>query len=114
MKACLFCNIVSGKAPAKILYEDNRVLAFEDIRPQAPIHFLVIPKEHFNRLGVVAQEDAPLLGHLLYTARKMAQVKKIVEKGFRVVINSGQEGGETVSHLHLHVLGGRKMSWPPG
>lgn len=114
MSACPFCNIVWGGAPARILYQDEEALAFEDVRPQGPIHLLVIPKRHLDRLADAAQEDTPLLGHLLSIARKMAETKGILQSGFRVVINSGPEGGETVSHLHLHVIGGREMSWPPG
>lgn len=114
MSDCPFCRIVWGDAPATILYQDAEILAFEDIRPQAPVHLLVIPKRHIERLAATTESETALLGHLLSVARKMAEEKGIAKSGFRIVINSGPEGGETVSHLHLHVIGGRKMNWPPG
>lgn len=112
--SCPFCSIVWGEAPARILYQDAEALAFEDIRPQAPVHILVIPKRHVERLASATEPDTPLLGHLLSVARRLAKEKEILKSGFRIVINSGPEGGETVSHLHLHLIGGRAMSWPPG
>jgi histidine triad (HIT) family protein len=109
---CLFCRIVSGEIPAKKIFEDNDSIAFADIHPQAPTHFLVIPKKHIVSLAHATDADKELLGHLTLVAAELA--KKSLSKGFRIVVNTGEEGGQTVDHLHLHVLGGRKMHWPPG
>ena len=109
---CLFCRIVSGEIPATKIFEDDVSIAFADIHPQAPTHFLVIPKKHIDSLAQATQDDKELLGHLTLVATELA--KKSLSKGFRVVINTGEEGGQTVEHLHLHVLGGRAMHWPPG
>ena len=110
---CLFCKIVAGTIPATRLYEDERVLAFRDLTPQAPTHVLVIPKPHIASLAAATDRDAALLGHLLSAAAEVARLENL-EKGYRVVINTGSDGGQTVAHLHLHVLGGRSMHWPPG
>lgn len=110
---CLFCKIVSGEIPAKKLYEDDSSIAFADIHPQAPTHFLVIPKQHIASLAQAAATDKNLLGHLTLVATELA-AKHNLAKGFRIVVNTGEEGGQTVDHLHLHVLGGRAMHWPPG
>jgi histidine triad (HIT) family protein len=109
----IFSKIIDKEIPADIVYEDDLVIAFKDIMPQAPIHILVIPKKPITNLYSIEEEDQALLGHLLLT------VKKVVEKidltsGFRVVINNGSDGGQTVNHLHLHILGGRSLQWPPG
>jgi histidine triad (HIT) family protein len=111
---CLFCKLVNGEIPAKILFEDNDVIAFEDIAPQAPHHFLVIPKKHFSTLNDLALEDAPVIGKLPIVAAKVAKEKGIADSGYRVVMNCNEQGGQTVYHIHMHVLGGRAMSWPPG
>lgn len=110
---CLFCKIISGEIPAQKLYEDDSTLAFADIRPQAPTHFLVIPKQHLDSLAQATEADKGLLGHLTWVAAELA-AKQNLSKGFRIVVNIGPEGGQTVDHLHLHVLGGRPMHWPPG
>jgi histidine triad (HIT) family protein len=110
---CIFCKIAGGEIPAKLLHEDERAIAFADIAPQAPTHFLVVPKEHVESLGHTARKDAPLLGHLLAVVAELA-AKRGLEGGYRTVINSGDDGGQTVGHLHIHVLGGRQMHWPPG
>ena len=110
---CLFCKIAAGTIPSKKLYEDDRAFAFADVDPKAPEHFLIIPKKHIASLAHAAPEDEVLLGHLLTLAPKIAREQKI-SNGFRTVINSGPDGGQTVDHLHLHVLGGRQMHWPPG
>lgn len=110
---CLFCKIVSGEIPTKKLYEDDSSIAFADIHPQAPTHFLVIPKQHIASLAQAAATDKNLLGHLTLVATELA-AKHNLTKGFRIVVNTGEEGGQTVDHLHLHVLGGRAMHWPPG
>jgi histidine triad (HIT) family protein len=114
MAECLFCKIVEGAIPAKKLYEDEHVLAFDDINPQARVHVLVIPKRHMVSLDDTQDSDAALLGQLMVVCAKMARERGIVESGYRVVANTGREAGQTVFHLHLHVLGGRSFSWPPG
>lgn len=111
---CIFCRIVEKKAPAKILYEDELSVAFEDIAPQAPVHVLVIPKRHISTALELKEEDKDLIGHLFLIAGKIASEKGIAERGFRLVINCNREAGQTVFHLHLHLLGGRPMHWPPG
>ena len=110
---CLFCGIASGAIPVTPLYGDDQVLAFPDLHPQAPAHFLVIPRRHLRSLAHTAREDAPLLGHLLAVAAELAASQGL-HGGFRTVINAGEHGGQTMDHLHLHVLGGRAMGWPPG
>jgi len=111
--ATIFEKIIAREIPADILHEDEHCIAIRDIDPQAPTHFLVIPKQLIPRIGEAGQEDQTVLGHLLLVVGKIARAEDL-EKGFRVVINNGSEGGETVPHLHIHVLGGRQMSWPPG
>ena len=110
----IFEKIISREIPAKIIFEDKDVLAFHDIKPQAPVHVLIIPKKHVSRIAQVEPDDAALLGKLLLAARDLAQELGIAQSGFRLVINNGTNGGETVSHLHVHLLGGRPMTWPPG
>jgi histidine triad (HIT) family protein len=110
---CIFCKIVAGAIPSKKLYEDDEVYAFADITPKAPFHALIIPKEHIESLAEAAASHKPLLGHLHLTAAELARAHGLT-KGYRVVINTGDDGGQTVSHLHLHLLGGRAMGWPPG
>jgi histidine triad (HIT) family protein len=110
---CLFCKIVAGSVPAKRVYEDELCLSFTDINPQAPTHLLIIPKEHIASQADAEEEHAALLGHLMGTAAAIARSSGL-ERGYRVVINTGPDGGQTVDHLHLHLLGGRHMSWPPG
>ena len=114
MDNCIFCRIVNGAIPAKIVHEDDRVLAFEDVNAQAPVHILVIPKRHLAAVQDCQGEDAALLGHLLLTCSKIAAMKNLAESGYRIVTNTGADSGQTVFHLHLHVLGGRRMTWPPG
>ncbi len=111
---CLFCKIVDRVIAADIVYETDRVLAFRDIGPQAPTHVLVIPKEHISSLDDVTDEQGALLGDIVLAARDVARAEGIADAGFRAVINTGGDGGQTVPHLHLHVLGGRGMRWPPG
>ena len=110
---CLFCKIASGAIPVKRLYEDDHILAFPDINPQAPTHILVIPKKHFASLAHTTAEDTEMLGHLMAEAAKIASAEKL-DNGYRLVINTGPDGGQTVGHLHVHLLGGRHMTWPPG
>lgn len=110
---CLFCKIVNGDIPVRNLYEDDRVVAFHDIAPQAPVHFLVIPKKHIATLNDMDEDDRALLGHVVYTAQRLAR-EQGCEEGFRVVMNCNEQGGQTVYHIHMHVLGQRQMHWPPG
>jgi len=110
---CLFCKIVSGAIPAKRVYEDDHVLAFPDINPQAPEHILVIPKKHIASLAHATPEDAAMLGHLIWAVGEVAREQNLAN-GYRLVINTGPDGGQTVDHLHVHLLGGRHMTWPPG
>lgn len=111
---CIFCEILERKRPAKIIYEDEHSLAFEDINPQAPVHVLVIPKKHISTSLDIQEEENGLVGHLFQIANKIAKEKGIAERGFRLVSNCNPESGQTVFHVHLHLLGGRFMYWPPG
>ncbi len=111
--SCLFCKIVDGSIPSTKLYEDERCLAFADINPQSPVHILIAPREHIVSIAEASQNDSPLLGHLVWVAAHLARANKL-DKGYRVIINTGPDGGQTVDHLHVHLLGGRPMSWPPG
>lgn len=114
MSACLFCNVVDRTIQSTIAYEDEYAVAFQDIHPQAPVHILVIPKRHIPSVRNVEDSEAPLLGHLLMVCVKLAKQKGISESGYRIVTNSGPHAGQTVHHLHFHLLGGRSMTWPPG
>ncbi|KAI9133947.1 histidine triad nucleotide-binding protein [Acaryochloris sp. CCMEE 5410] len=109
----IFSKIIRREIPADIVYEDELAIAFRDVSPQAPIHILVIPKKPIPRLSESEQQDETLLGHLLKVVQQVAVQEKL-KQGFRVVINNGEDGGQTVDHLHLHLLGGRSLSWPPG
>lgn len=109
----LFTKIINREIPADIVYEDNLCIAFRDIKPQAPVHFLVVPKKPLPKLAEAESQDHALMGHLLLTVKRVADQLGL-ENGYRVVINNGNDGGQTVYHLHLHVLGGRRMNWPPG
>jgi histidine triad (HIT) family protein len=111
--SCLFCRIVDGSIPSTRVYEDDQCIAFADIHPQAPVHLLIVPREHIASLAKAAAEHSGLLGHLLWTATELAREKGLAN-GFRTVINTGADGGQTVDHLHVHLLGGRPMHWPPG
>ena len=110
---CLFCKIGAGAIPVMRLYENDHVLAFPDINPQAPVHILIIPKRHFASIARTSLTEAELISELVFAANKVAQLQHL-DNGFRVVINTGHDGGQTVDHLHLHLLGGRQMHWPPG
>jgi histidine triad (HIT) family protein len=111
--ACLFCKIVKRELSAKIVYEDDDSVAFEDINPKAPIHILIVPRRHLATLLDASQSDDRLLGHLLLVANNVARQKGIAERGFRLVLNCNSEGGQVVFHLHLHLLGGQRLSWRP-
>lgn len=114
MEDCIFCQIVEGKMPSKKVYEDEYVYAFHDISPAAPTHILVIPKKHIATLMDLKEEDQMLVGKVMAAIQKIAKEYQLDEKGFRVVNNVGEEGGQTVYHIHFHLLGGRALTWPPG
>lgn len=113
-KNCLFCKIAAGEIPAAKVYEDEICVAFDDISPQAPTHVLIIPREHLDSLDRAGTNHRETLGHLLFTAAEIAREKKFAENGYRVVINTNGDGGQTVFHLHVHLLGGRPFVFPPG
>ncbi|MGQ9730907.1 MAG: histidine triad nucleotide-binding protein [Candidatus Zipacnadales bacterium] len=114
MAECLFCRIVAREIPADVVMEDDEVVAFKDINPQAPVHVLVVPKRHIPNTAASQPTDETLLGHVLRVGCQVATQLGVNETGFRLVLNNGPDSGEAVNHLHLHVLGGRKLSWPPG
>lgn len=110
---CLFCKIIEGEIPSQCLYEDDKIYVFKDIDPQAPVHFLVIPKKHVDSLDTMADEDAELIGYVFKKIRDLAKEQGLKD-GYRVVNNIGEDGGQSVKHMHFHVLGGRSLQWPPG
>jgi histidine triad (HIT) family protein len=114
MSECIFCKIVARTIPAALLYEDDLVVAFDDVNPQAPTHTLVIPRTHVGSMTDLQESDAGLLGRLMLVGNKIAKQKGIAGDGYRLVVNTGAHGGQSVFHLHLHVLGGRHLAWPPG
>ena len=114
MADCLFCKIAAGDIPSNKLFEDDQLLAFYDIDPQAPVHFLVIPKKHIDSAAVLTEDDAALLGHIYAVIAQLAARLGIAENGYRVVTNVGADGGQSVKHLHFHVMAGRSLAWPPG
>lgn len=112
--SCLFCRIVAGEIPSDQVYEDDRVLAFRDINPQAPVHILVVPKQHLTDVNDLDAEHGALAGHMLNVLRQLAEKEGLQASGYRVVVNTGENSGQTVPHLHFHLLGGRSFGWPPG
>lgn len=110
---CIFCKIAAGDIPSKKVYEDDKVLAFYDLDPQAPVHVLLIPKQHISSANEITAENSAIVGYIFEVAAKLAQQLKL-ENGYRIVNNCGVDGGQTVQHLHFHLLGGRSMEWPPG
>ncbi len=110
---CIFCKIASGEIPTQCLYEDDRVIAFKDLSPQAPIHFLVIPKEHIKSAAQLTEENAAIVAHIFTVIAQLTE-KLGLKNGYRIVNNCGKDGGQSVEHLHFHVLGGRMLAWPPG
>ncbi|WP_018872662.1 histidine triad nucleotide-binding protein [Thioalkalivibrio sp. ALJ16] len=114
MSDCVFCKIVAGEIPARVVFEDDTVLAFEDLNPQAPTHVLVIPKKHIATLNDLSAEDAPVIGAMARAAAGIARDRGFAENGYRTVMNCNQDGGQTVYHIHMHVLAGRALNWPPG
>lgn len=111
---CIFCKIAKGEIPSAKVYEDEKVLAFRDIEPQAPVHILIIPKEHIKSANEINEENSAIIGHIFSVAAKIAVQEGIAEDGYRIVNNCGEGGGQTVGHLHFHMLGGRALAWPPG
>ncbi|MGM0614000.1 MAG: histidine triad nucleotide-binding protein [Pseudomonadota bacterium] len=111
---CLFCKIIKREIPADIVYEDDEVLAFNDINPQAPTHILIIPKKHIATLNDIEEADLAIIGRLQYTAAKLAKERGFAEDGYRVVMNCNEMGGQTVYHIHMHLMGGREFTWPAG
>lgn len=112
--SCLFCKIVEGEIPAKIVYNDEQIMAFADISPQAPVHLLIIPKKHIATINDAENSDAELLGKLILTAKHLAKEHGLNDSGYRLVFNINSQGGQEVYHIHLHLLGGRQLTWPPG
>lgn len=111
---CIFCKIVQKEIPAIIVFENDRILAFEDVKPQAPAHILIIPKHHIERTSDLTESNIQLIGELVLAAKSLADQKGIQRSGYRIVLNCGDDAGQEIFHLHLHLLGGRKFSWPPG
>ncbi len=111
--SCIFCKIAAGEIPSKAIYQDDSTYAFADISPKAPVHILIIPREHITSLIEVSDHHRDLLGHLMWVAAEIAR-KQQLNNGYRIVVNAGEDGGQTVEHLHLHLMGGRPMTWPPG
>ena len=114
MEDCIFCKIINGDIPSKKIYEDDKVYAFNDINPEAPVHFLVIPKEHIKSVNDINENNADIVAHIFKVINKLVVELGVAEKGYRIVNNCGEDGGQTVKHLHFHVLGGRSLQWPPG
>ena len=114
MEDCIFCKIIKGEIPSKKVYEDEKVYAFYDISPEAPIHFLVIHKQHIESANALKEENASVVAHIFLVINKLVSELGIAEKGYRIVNNTGNDGGQTVHHMHFHVLGGRSLNWPPG
>ena len=111
---CLFCKIAKGEIPSSKVYEDDKIYAFRDIEPQAPVHVLIIPKEHIASANELNEENSAIVAHIFATAAKIAASEGVADGGYRIVNNCGEDGGQTVKHLHFHLLGGRSLQWPPG
>lgn len=111
---CLFCKIIAGEIPSTKVYEDEQVYAFLDIDPQAPTHIILIPKEHISSANALTDANAAVVGHIFAVAAKLAKEQGFAERGYRIVNNCGEDGGQTVAHIHFHLMGGRKFSWPAG
>jgi len=114
MSDCVFCKIGARELQAMVVYEDPEFIAFRDINPQAPVHILVIPKQHYMSVDELKAEHAELLGRLLLAATHIARQERLASRGYRLVVNTGEEGGQSVGHVHVHLLGGRALQWPPG
>jgi histidine triad (HIT) family protein len=114
LKDCLFCKITAGEMETEFVYQDENVVVFKDLNPQAPVHLLIVPKKHISDLNNLQSEDNELIGHIYQVAGKMAAKYEVADSGYRLVSNCGDDGGQTVYHIHFHLLGGRELQWPPG
>lgn len=114
MNECIFCKIVSGEIPCTKVYEDEKVLCFKDINPEAPIHVIMIPKKHIDSPNGISEADSDLIAHIFMVSKSITESLGIDKSGYRIVTNCGEDGGQSVQHIHFHLLGGRKMKWPPG
>lgn len=114
MEDCVFCKIIKGDIPSEKVYEDDTVMSFKDISPGAPVHVLIIPKKHISSINDLDEADSKIIAHVFMVAKKIAQSLNISENGYRIVSNTGKDGGQTVPHVHFHMLGGRSLEWPPG
>jgi histidine triad (HIT) family protein len=114
MSSCIFCRIAAGEIPAQVAYEDDLLMAFHDLDPKAPVHLLIIPKAHVANVAAVGPEHTPVLGQMLVVARRLAEEQGVAQSGYRLVINTHADAGQSVDHLHVHLLGGRRLGWPPG
>ncbi|MDU5108240.1 MULTISPECIES: histidine triad nucleotide-binding protein [unclassified Clostridium] len=112
--SCIFCKIVNGEIPSKKIYEDDKVLAFHDISPEAPVHFLVIPKDHIQSVNDLTEKNSEIISHIFLVINKLVRELNVNETGYRIVNNCGKDGGQSVDHMHFHVLGQRDLKWPPG
>jgi histidine triad (HIT) family protein len=111
---CLFCKIIAGELPATIIYQDEKVMAFRDLYPKAPTHILIVPRKHLATLNDMQEGDKELMGHIAYVAKQLAKELGISESGYRILMNCNGDGGQVVFHIHMHLLGGRLLKWPPG
>lgn len=114
METCIFCKIVKGEIPSDKVFEDENILAFKDINPEAPVHIIIIPKKHISNLNEISEEDSKVIAGIMLAIKDIAKKLGIDNSGYRVVSNCGEDGGQTVSHIHFHLLGGRNLKWPPG
>lgn len=114
MENCIFCKIINGDIPCNKVYEDEKILVFKDIEPQAPTHVLIIPKKHIMSLNSLSEEDSNIISHIFLKAKELAKELGVSEDGYRIVMNCGKDGGQTVEHMHFHMLAGRNLQWPPG
>lgn len=114
MQECIFCKIIKGEIPSEKVYEDDMVISFKDIEPAAPLHVLIIPKKHISNLNEITEEDSKIISHIYIVAKQIAKDLGVDKTGYRVVTNCGDNGGQTVNHIHFHLLGGRSLQWPPG
>ncbi|MGE4357154.1 MAG: histidine triad nucleotide-binding protein [Candidatus Omnitrophota bacterium] len=113
-KDCIFCKIINREISASIVYSDKEIIAFNDINPQAPVHIIIIPRKHIEKISDITEGDSELMGKLVLVAQRLAKEKNISDSGYRLVFNCNRDAGQTIFHIHLHLLGGRKFSWPPG
>lgn len=114
MENCIFCKIINGEIPSEKIYEDDLVLSFKDISPGAPVHVLIIPKKHISSINDLTEEDSNIIAHVFMVAKEITKKLGIADTGYRIVSNTGKDGGQTVPHVHFHLLGGRSLNWPPG